>query len=66
MSGHWKATGRKNTGILITGGVPIGGGTQDTDFTKGFTKGIFKDFSDFYTEISDSTTQVERLNSGPW
>ena len=37
----------KNTGILITGVVPIGGGTQDTDFTQGFTIRIFKDFSDF-------------------
>ena len=28
-----------------------GGGTQDTDFTNGFTKGISKDFPDFYRNI---------------
>ena len=29
-------------GILIKSSPPKGGGTQDDDFTKGFTKGIFE------------------------
>ena len=59
--------GGKGINKEIPGGVPIGGGTQDTDFTKGFTIRTSKDFfSDFRIEISDSKTQVERLNLGPW
>ena len=39
-------------------GPTLGGGTQDTDFNKGFTKGIFtksmnKGFNGFVSEIVD-------------
>ena len=44
----------------------LGGGTQDTDFNKGFAKGIFKIFLDFFCKISGSKTEALGFSRGSW
>ena len=47
-------------------GPTLGGGTQDTDFNKGFTKGMLTLFlTDFFCKSSGSKTQVVGFSQGP-
>ena len=54
MPGHWKATGHPT----------IGGDTQDTNFDKGFTKGMFTKFPDLFCKNSGSKTKVFGFSRG--